>query len=159
MKINTSSPWIKGGAAALTLAIAGSIGGYYENKVNNSYQDMGGVWSICYGHTQGVKDGQTATDDQCMAYLQSDMKEAYGYVNACIFAPMTITQAAAFTDTTYNAGKAVVCGSTLQKLANSGDMRGACDQLLRWNKVKGKVVQGLVNRRKADHDLCTQGLQ
>lgn len=159
MNINTSSPWIKGAGAAFVLAIAGSIGGYYEGKVNNAYQDMGGVWSICYGHTQGVQDGQVATDDQCMAYLQSDMKEAYGYVSACILAPITVTQAAAFTDAAYNLGRGVVCGSTLQKMANSGDIRGACDQLLRWNKVNNKVVQGLVNRRRAEHDLCIEGLK
>lgn len=159
MKISTSSSWIKGGAAALVLAIAGSIGGYYEGKVNTTYVDIGGVPSICNGHTQGVQLGQVATDDQCMTYLQSDMKEAYGYVNACILAPITVTQAAAFTDAAYNAGKAVVCGSTLQKLANSGHMKEACAQLLRWNKVNGKVVQGLVNRRQAEYDLCIEGLQ
>lgn len=152
-------PWIKFGGGALALAIAGSLGGYYEGKVNNSYQDMGGVWSICYGHTQGVTAGMSATDDQCMQFLQSDMQEAYGYVMSCIVAPKTVTQVAAFTDAAYNLGKGVVCGSTLQKFANSGNMKEACAQLLRWNKVNGKVVQGLTNRRQSEYDLCTQGLQ
>lgn len=150
---------MKAGAAALVLAIAGTVGGYYEGNVNHAYQDMGGVWSICEGHTQGVTANQIATDDQCLQYLQSDMQEAYGYVNSCILAPITVTQAAAFTDAAYNLGKGVVCGSTLQRMMNAGDIQGACDQLLRWNKVNGKVVQGLVNRRQAEHDLCVEGLK
>lgn len=151
--------WQKASAAVLTLAVAGGIGSYYEGKVNHTYQDIGGVSSICYGHTKDVRADMTATDDQCRAFLEQDMSEAYGYVMACIQAPLTISQAAAFTDAAYNIGKGVVCGSTLQRLANAGDVKGACDQLLRWNKVNGKVVQGLVNRREAEHELCTEGLQ
>lgn len=151
--------WIKGGAAAIILAIAGVMGAHFEGKVNTSYRDIGGVWSICYGHTQDVRSGMSATDDQCKEMLKEDMGSAYQTVLGCITAPMTVSQAAAFTDAAYNLGPKVVCGSTLQRLANSGDMQGACEQLLRWDHVKGDKIPGLTARRQAEHELCVGGLQ
>jgi lysozyme len=32
----------------------------------------------------------------------------------------------------------------------------ACQQILRWNRAGGQVVQGLVNRRQAEYKLCIQ---
>jgi lysozyme len=157
---NSKMPlWQKG--AALIIAIASSIGIYYEGTRHAAYPDPAGAgpWTICEGHTQGVKPGDTATDAQCREYLQQDMGDAYATVTRCITAPLTVSQAAAFTDAAYNVGPAIVCGSTLQKLANSGDVRGACEQLLRWTHAGGKEMPGLVARRKAERDLCVGGIQ
>ncbi len=41
---------------------------------------------------------------------------------------------------------------------NAGDIRGACDALLAWNKAGGRVVQGLTNRRQDERRLCLEGL-
>jgi GH24 family phage-related lysozyme (muramidase) len=60
----------------------------------------------------------------------------------------------AFTDATYNLGPSVVCGSDLQRLANAGDLPGACNQLPRWNKAGGKVVDGLTQRREMERRIC-----
>lgn len=153
--------WIKPSAAALVLSLATALGGYYEGTRHVAYPDPSGngVWTICQGHTQGVKPGERASDAQCAAYLSSDMQAAYADVQRCITYPIPVTVQAAFTDAAYNIGAHVVCGSTLQRLANDGDVRGACEQLTRWNKADGKVMPGLVNRRAAERDLCLNGLQ
>lgn len=152
--------WAKSGAAlALVLAIAGTIGAHFEGQRLTAYADLGGVWTICMGHTAGIQRGDTATPDQCRAYLQQDMGEAYAAVNRCITADLTIAQAAAFTDAAFNLGPHVVCGSTLQRMANAGDIRGACEQLTRWTHAAGQDSPGLVRRRQAERDLCVEGLQ
>lgn len=158
MKV-TAPKWAVGGAGALVLAIATTLGVHYEGTRHQAYPDVGGVWTICQGHTAGVKRGDTATDAQCRAYLEHDMGDAYAAVQRCITAPLTIGQAAAFTDAAYNLGPAVVCGSTLQKLANAGDVLGACAELNRWNKAAGATSQGLINRRADEYALCVDGVR
>lgn len=158
MKVSAPK-WAAGGASALILAIATTLGMHYEGTRRQAYADVAGVWTICQGHTAGVKRGDTATAAECRAYLQQDMGEAYAAVQRCITAPLTIGQAAAFTDAAYNLGPSIVCGSTLQKLANAGDVLGACAELSRWNKAAGKPVQGLINRRADEYALCVGGVR
>ena len=43
--------------------------------------------------------------------------------------------------------------STIMKMLNAGDYEGASTQFERWNKSKGKVLQGLVKRRKKEKEL------
>ena len=106
--------WVVGGFTALAIALASALTSHYEGVRYTAYQDTGGVWTICYGHTHGVRQGDTATPAQCRAWLDADMPVAYAAVNRCITAALTVTQAAAFTDAAFNLGPKVVCGSTLQ---------------------------------------------
>lgn len=154
MKINGNKAWITGSAMALVLALASAIGMHYEGVRYTAYQDTGGVWTICYGHTTGVHEGDTATPAQCRAWLQQDYTNAYATVDRCITATLTVGQAAAFVDAAYNIGPSVVCGSTLQRVANAGDVQGACLQLLRWDHAGGQRLRGLTLRRGDEADLC-----
>lgn len=160
MKINSGGKvWIAGSFTTLVLALASAMAMHYEGVRYTAYWDsLGRVWTICYGHTHGVKQGDTATEAQCREYLAADMGPAYAAVNRCITASLTVSQAAAFTKAAHNLGPAVVCGSTLQRLANSGHVVDACEQLPHWNHAGGHVVAGLTNVRDAETDLCTGGL-
>lgn len=153
--------WVAPSAGALVLTLAGALAGYYEGTRHTSYPDPSGngMWTICQGHTKGVQPGQHASDAECAAFLQNDMQAAYADVQRCITYPIPVTVQAAFTDAAYNVGVHVVCGSSLQRLANGGDIRGACEQLTRWDKADGKIMPGLVRRRQAERDLCLNGLQ
>lgn len=161
MKMNTGGKaWIAASFSTLVIAIASALAVHYEGVRYTAYWDsLGHVWTICYGHTKGVERGDTATEAQCRAYLAEDMGVAYAAVNRCITAPLTVSQAAAFVKAANNLGSQVVCGSTLQRLANSGHVVEACHQLPRWNHAGGHVVAGLTNVRGAEADLCTEGLQ
>ena len=151
--------WAAGGSSALVLAIAGALGLHYEGMRTTAYSDPVGVLTICAGHTQGVQAGDVATVAECEQYMREDMREANGYVRQCITRPLPITVEAAFTDAAYNIGPSVVCGSTLQRKANSGDIEGACKELMRWVYAGGEIMPGLVNRRTAEVNLCLEGLQ
>ena len=50
------------------------------------------------------------------------------------------------------------CGSSMSRHALAGNLQGACDALLMWNKAGGQVVRGLTRRRTAEHELCLAGL-
>ena len=47
----------------------------------------------------------------------------------------------------------------MSRKAKAGDLRGACEALMLWNKAGGKVVRGLTRRRTAERDLCLEGLK
>ena len=151
------------GAAAITIAAA--LAGQWEGRKNVAYWDAyGAVWTICDGHTAGVREGDTASDAQCDAWREQDMSHAAASVDRCIHVPLTTLERAAFIDAAYNLGPVVVCGSTLQRKANAGDVTGACLQLtdaldakgnaVGWTHAGGKELAGLRNRRTDERNLC-----
>lgn len=142
---------LTGVVAAVAMAAAMAMG--FEGNAPTPYRDVGGVLTVCYGHTGSVEHRRYA-DAECDALLQKDMAEANAIVHRCITVPMTIGQEAALTDGTYNAGQALVCGSTLQRKANAGDWLGACAELSRWVNAGGRRLEGLVRRRAAERALC-----
>lgn len=162
MKINSGGKaWIAGSFGTLAIAIASAVAIHYEPAANPyvAYWDaMGHRWTICYGHTKDVHQGDTASEAQCRQYIAQDMAAGYAAVDRCITASLTVTQMAAFTDSAYNEGPKIVCGSALQRLANSGHVVEACHQLPRWVWAGGEKQRGLERRRGDVTDLCTEGL-
>jgi hypothetical protein len=69
----------------------------------------------------------------------------------CLKSQVKLTQGQfdALVSFAYNVGSRALSTSTLIKL-NAGDIKGAADEFLRWNKSGGKVMAGLTNRRKAE---------
>ena len=53
----------------------------------------------------------------------------------------------------FNLGLGALQSSTLRMKYNRGDVQGAADEILKWNKAGGKVLQGLVKRRAAERAL------
>lgn len=149
----------KRGAIVLA-AIVTFIGGW-EGLRTVAYRDIVGVPTICFGETRGVKMGDSRTVEECRVMLGQGITEFAAAVDRCLTRPERIPDRtyAAFVSLAYNIGQGAFCGSTLARFANAGDLRGACDQILRWNRAGGKVVQGLVNRRKAEHEMCLEGLR
>ena len=151
---NRSGP-VKAGVAGLVLALASTVAIYYEGMVPQTYADPIGIPTICYGHTgPDVVPGRVATEEECKELLREDLAEAYASVKRCITSPMTPHQAAALTSATFNAGPKLVCGSTLQRLANQGRWPEACEQLHRWVWAGGRKLRGLVRRRESEYQLC-----
>lgn len=143
-------------SGAGALVIASAMAGYFEGTRLKAYQDVGGIWTICQGHAQGVKPGETATLAQCQAMLSRDMADADRHVQACIKRPMTDTQRAALDDLAYNIGWPRFCRSSVVREFNRGNTRAACDRILLYDKADGRVLPGLVKRRSAERALCLQ---
>lgn len=147
---------VAGSGALLALAIA-FIGGW-EGLELRAYRDIVNVWTICYGETSGVRPGQTATKSECDTQLARQIGEFEARLDACLIAPVPGKAKVAFVSWAYNVGTGAACSSTLVRKANAGDVRGACDELLKWNRAGGKPVQGLTNRRQAERTLCLEGV-
>jgi lysozyme len=125
-----------------------------EGTVYKTYRDIGGVLTYCTGATDDAQWGKTYTPSECKAQLDKDLATHAEGVMACVRVPLTDGQRVAFVDTAYNIGVSAFCGSSMARKANAGDMPGACAALSLWVNVKGKPVQGLINRRALARAWC-----
>ncbi|MBY6141112.1 lysozyme [Leisingera daeponensis] len=152
----------------ITMATA-SIGGAaafvapWEGLRTTAYIDAVGVETVCYGHTRGVKLGDTYTPAECKELLRVELQQFAANLGRCLKVRLPEGAAVAFLSWSYNVGTGAACSSTLVRKANAGDLRGACDELLRWDKgrINGELqrIRGLTNRREAEHSLCLQSLE
>lgn len=149
---------VAGGVGAGVIAAAVAIIAPWEGRELRAYRDIVGVPTICYGETRGVRMGDVATPAECETRLARAVVEYATGIAPCLPAVLPDKTRAAFVSAAYNVGVSAFCGSSMSRRAKAGDLAGACDALLLWNKAGGRVVQGLVNRRKAERELCLSGL-
>ena len=148
----------EGGAVVATL-IATPFIIQWEGTENHAYKDIVGVVTICSGETRGVKIGDYKTDAECEAMTKDAVLEFAEKVDALIKVDVSPKTLASLTSFSYNVGIGAFSKSTLLRKLNKGDYRGACKELHRWNRAGGRVVQGLINRRKAEYALCIEGIE
>ena len=117
------------------------------------YDEHGGVWTIGYGHTHGVKRGQTITKEDADAFLSRDVSWAEEAVMECVKAQINTNQFSACVSLCFNIGADAFKRSTLVKKINAEDFDGAADEFQKWNKAGGKVLNGLIRRRAAEEEL------
>jgi lysozyme len=157
-----NSPNQKRGLAAIVGATAAAALLIFtprnEGTELKTYRDMGGVLTYCTGATENAQAGKSYTVAECRAQLDRDLSRHAEGVVSCVREPMPDGVAVAFVDTAYNIGVGAFCGSSMARKANAGDMRGACDSLLLWNRVGGKEVRGLTVRRQAAREICLKGI-
>lgn len=142
---------------SLAIAIAGTLVAKWEPGVNINvpyWDKYGQVWTACEGHTGDVDPKRTYSDQECRAFKLADLATAQAIVNRCLPMPKLPQIEGALIDATYNAGKPVVCGSTLQKYALANNWPAACAELSRWDKAGGRVLRGLTRRRADDRSVC-----
>ena len=142
---------------ALVVASAVAIGTItqWEGFRSNAYLDIGGIPTIGYGSTEDVEMGDKIDVEGARSRLIKEVMDRYGQaVKNCVKVPLHQSEYDAFVSLTYNIGPSAFCSSTLVRKVNKEDYTGACKEILRWNKVKGKTVQGLVNRRESEYKLC-----
>jgi len=137
------------------------VGGF-EGLRTYAYRDPVGIPTICFGETRGVKMGDKKSVEECKDMLANRLIE----FDREISNPRCLRDAAAIPDDSYiafvslayNIGSGAFCRSTLARKANTGQLAGACREILRWDKAQGIRLPGLVKRRKAEHDLCMKGV-
>lgn len=119
------------------------------------YQDSGGVYTIGNG-TISI-DGEPVTAEtppitmaRASELMMAELLEKAAAVNAVAPADATDGQRASCYSFTYNEGVSAFQKSTLLKKWLVGDVLGAASQFDQWIYAGGRVVQGLVNRRKLE---------
>ena len=126
---------------------------HFEGCELKAYKCPAGVWTIGYGHTKGVQPGDEWSEDHADHMLQVELEEYEGYVDKYVTAPLGQNQFDALVSWTYNLGGGNLSASTMLKVLNAGEYDEVPNQMLRWNKAGGKVLEGLTRRRQAEADM------
>lgn len=112
-----------------------------------AYQDTAGVWTIGYGHTAGVKNGDRCTRYQAEQYLREDLAK-FEAAASKVRNVNTQGRFDAVVDFCYNCGIGNFSSSTLKKYIEAGRANWEIqEQFLRWVNAGGKKQGGLVSRR------------
>lgn len=127
----------------------------FEGLRLSAYQDSAGIWTIGWGHTEGVQPGQVWTLEEAQEALGKDMDTRYTLL--LLASPGLVQQSAgrqaALTDFVYNLGIGKYKTSTLRSAVDVGAWQAVKAQLARWVYSAGKIQPGLQARRQAEIDL------
>ena len=132
------------------------------------YKDSAGLPTIGVGHL--LKKDELASgriviggvpvefedglgEEQVTLLLQQDLHPAENAVNSGVKVVLDQNQFDALVSFTFNSGAQAFADSTLLKMLNQGSYDAVPDQLRRWVRAGGKIVQGLVNRRENEIKL------
>ena len=122
----------------------------FEGLELKAYKCAAGVWTIGYGHTKDVQEGDEWSESHADHMLEVELEEFEEYINDSVTVTLSQNQFDALVSWVYNLGPANLKASTMLKVLNSGDYEGVPAQIQRWNKAGGKVLEGLIRRRKAE---------
>jgi lysozyme len=110
-----------------------------EGRRLTAYRDTKGILTVGIGHTSmagapTVYEGLTITSAQCDEIFARDIAKYEATVNEAIKRPIGQNQFDACVSLCYNIGQEGFKGSTIVKRINNGDMYGAAEAFLMWNK-------------------------
>ena len=119
----------------------------FEHLELKAYQDSKGVWTIGYGHTKGVKQGDRITAYQAEQFLKDDLTEFEAAANK-VRGLNTQGKYDAVVDFLFNCGTGNFNSSTLKKYIECGKATWEIqEQFLRWVYSGKQKLGGLVTRR------------
>ena len=118
-----------------------------------SYLCPAKVWTIGYGHIKGVQEGMEWTEEQAEEALKEEIVGYCKYVEEYVKVPLNQNQFDALVSWTYNLGPTSLKKSTMLKVLNKGNYDEVPEQIKRWNKARGQVLNGLVRRRDTEAEL------
>ena len=125
----------------------------FEGLRLKAYKCPGGVWTIGYGHTAGVKHGMVISERQAEEYLKADLIAFEKYLNGLGLA-LDQNQFDALISFIYNVGTGNFTSSTLlRKVRVNPQDNSIMDEFLSWVYSKGRVLPGLQRRRLAEMKL------
>jgi lysozyme len=151
----------------MNLELATELCRRFEGFRSKPYICPAGVPTIGYGSTyypggRKVTMADTpVTEPQARAYLVAELLHTYapGVIRQCPgLLPLALMaddwrKLNAIVDFAYNLGVGRLQTSTLRRRINAGDWQGAQTELMKWVRGGGRVLPGLVARRRAECEL------
>lgn len=132
----------------------------YEGYSDRPYLCPAGVPTIGYGNTYYPNGAKVKlTDKQINREYANDLLEFVADkfaldVLKLVKSIITQNQLNALTSFAYNLGVTNFKNSTLLKKVNANPNDPTIkEEFLKWNKANGKILQGLINRRRAESNL------
>jgi lysozyme len=120
-----------------------------------SYRCAANKKTIGYGSLKMI-DGSPVQDDMKITMqeaedlLEHEMNEYEGYINDMVKVDLKQNEFDALVAWVFNLGPSNFNSSTLLQKLNNKDWGDIPNQIKRWNKAGGQVLQGLIRRREAE---------
>lgn len=110
-----------------------------EGKRLSAYLDTRGIVTIGVGHANtGIaphfKLGDTITEAQCLTLLAADIAPVEAVIATAVKVPLTQNEFDALVSLGFNIGVGGLRGSTVVKELNLGNVAGAANAFLNWEK-------------------------
>ena len=125
-----------------------------EGFRNKAYKCAAGVPTIGYGHTKGVKMGDTISAQKAEEYLREDLRICENEVNRINKEKgynLNQNQFDSLVSFTYNCGI-----KNLRTLTQFRTKNEIPEGMKLYNKGGGRVIQGLINRRNRESELFNE---
>lgn len=132
-----------------------------------AYRDQVGAWTIGYGHLIIKSDGLCKpvpstrcciTSQRGTDILKADLKIATNCISRIVHVPLTDNQFGALVSWTFNVGTGAASKSELVKKLNARDYNSVCGELKKYIHGGGRVIEGLVVRRRKECALFLRRL-
>lgn len=126
---------------------------HYEGCELEAYLCPARVWTIGYGHTEGVRKGMVWTQTKADRQLEEDLRQFEEGIEEMVKVPISLNAFSSLVSLGFNIGLEALRGSTLMRKLNKGELGPASEEFARWNKSGAKILPGLTRRRLAERDL------
>jgi lysozyme len=138
------------------LKLIKSFEGYHTRLKNGdcvAYQCPAKVWTIGWGCTEGIKPGLVWTEQQAEDALLKEIAKFETGVDKLVTVDINQNEFDACVSLAYNIGLGGFGRSTVLRCINKGNKTGAARAFDMWTKGGGRVLPGLVSRRKREAAL------
>ncbi len=133
----------------------------HEGLRLSAYKCAAGQWTIGYGHTAGVKQGDYVSVDEAERLLEADVAAVRKQVMAMAAragVSLSSCQLGALVSFAYNVGLGAFASSTLWRRVRDNPADPAiASEFAQWVYGSGKVLPGLVARRGDESRLYFSG--
>lgn len=125
----------------------------FEGYYPVAYLCSAGIPTLAWGHTKGVKLGDTCTEGQAEEWLRQDLMSAERSVSRLIKRPLLQNQFDSLASFVYNLGGGALQRSTLRQKVNRMEDAEAVAEFAKWTLAGGKRLKGLIRRRAAEAEM------
>ena len=143
------------------LKVAVALCKQFEGFRSVAYTCPAGVATIGYGNTFYEDGSKVTLQDKPITQAEAELMLVRSlstqYLPAVLKASPTLINNSnalgAILSFAYNLGVSRYRASTLRKRLDVLDMEGAKEEIVKWTRCGGKVLQGLVKRREAERAM------
>jgi lysozyme len=130
---------------------------HFEQCRLKAYPDSNGTWTIGWGHTAGVYQGMSITQEKADFLFVQDLEWAENAINKYVTVDINSNQFSALVAFVFNIGEPQFKTSTLLRWLNQKKYFEASQQFKEWRKetINGKKQEskGLFRRRISERNL------
>ena len=132
---------------------------HFEGYSSTVYADPIGIPTIGFGSiwdkegNRLTMDHEPITEQEGEFLLVRELKHVESAIARLIRVELTENQFSAIASLTFNIGSGRLKSSTLRAKINREDYSGASAEFPKWRRAGGRILKGLVRRRKAEREL------